>query len=124
MSGRAYVRGWFSQVGLQFGMLGVGDFRLLFVGQGISELGDWMNRVALIVLVHNLTGQPAAIALLMLAQLLPRALILPVGGVLADRWPKRRLMIGTDLLRAIASTGFVLAPALPTPTLALTYIYG
>jgi MFS family permease len=124
MSGRAHVRGWFSQVGLQFGVLGVGDFRLLFLGQGISELGDWMNRVALIVLVHNLTGQPAAIALLMLAQLLPRALILPVGGVLADRWPKRRLMIGTDLLRAIASTGFVLAPALPTPTLALTYIYG
>lgn len=82
-----------------------------------------MNRVALIVLVHNLTGQPAAVALLLLAQLLPRALLLPLGGVLADRLPKRRLMIATDLLRAVAAAGFIIAPALPTPTAAVIYIY-
>jgi hypothetical protein len=54
-----------------------------FIGQGISQLGDWMNRVGLIVLIYQITGQPAAVAALFIAQMIPRALLLPVGGVLA-----------------------------------------
>jgi predicted MFS family arabinose efflux permease len=77
------------------------DYRLLFAGQAISQLGDWMNRVALIVLVYRLTGRQAGVALVMLALLLPRAFVFPFGGVLADRYPKRRLMLTTDLLRAL-----------------------
>lgn len=76
------------------------DYRLLFTGQAISQLGDWMNRVALLVLAYQITGQTVAGALLLLAQLLPRVIITPFGGVLADRYPKRRLMLLTDLLRA------------------------
>lgn len=76
------------------------DFRLLFVGQALSQLGDWINRVALVVLVYQLTGRQAAVALVILAELLPRAIVLPFGGVLADRYPKRRLMLFTDLARA------------------------
>ncbi|MGN6363042.1 MAG: MFS transporter [Thermomicrobiales bacterium] len=77
------------------------DYRLLFTGQAISQLGDWMNRVALIVLVYRLTGRQVGVALVMLALLLPRAFVFPFGGVLADRYPKRRLMLATDLVRAL-----------------------
>jgi len=83
-----------------WGIAKLRDYRLLFTGQAISQLGDWMNRVALLVLAYQITGQTIAGALLLLAQLLPRVIITPFGGVLADRYPKRRLMLLTDLLRA------------------------
>jgi DHA3 family macrolide efflux protein-like MFS transporter len=84
-------------------------FCLLFTGQALSQLGDWMNRVALLVLAYRLTGSPIAVALLQLATLLPRVLVSPFGGVLADRYPKRLLMIALDLLRAILATSLILA---------------
>src|SRR5919199_3661445 len=84
------------------------DFRLLFAGQAISEFGDWINQVALIILVYQLTGQQAAVALVLVAQLLPRAIILPFGGLLADRYPKRRLMLGTDLAQAALAASLLL----------------
>ncbi|HEX5504423.1 MAG TPA: MFS transporter [Thermomicrobiales bacterium] len=84
------------------------DFRYLFLGQAVSQFGDWINKVALIVLVYQLTGRQAAVALVMLAQLLPRAVILPFGGVLADRYPKRDLMLMADLVRAFLATTMIL----------------
>ncbi|MFN8540709.1 MAG: MFS transporter [Thermomicrobiales bacterium] len=83
------------------------DFPLLFLGQAVSQLGDWMNRVALLVLAYALTGQGLAVAIATLAQLLPRAFMLPFGGVLADRFPKRRLMIATDLARALLAASLI-----------------
>jgi predicted MFS family arabinose efflux permease len=83
------------------------DFPLLFVGQAVSQLGDWMNRVALLVLTYALTGQGLAVAVATLAQLLPRAFMLPFGGVLADRFSKRRLMLATDLARAALAISLV-----------------
>ncbi|HET8625993.1 MAG TPA: MFS transporter [Thermomicrobiales bacterium] len=88
--------------------LGQRDFRYLFLGQAVSQFGDWINKVALIVLVYQLTGRQAAVALIMLAQLLPRAVVLPFGGVLADRYPKRDLMLMTDLVRAFLATTLLL----------------
>lgn len=89
------------------GLLGGRDFRLLFTGQLISQFGDWINRVALLVLAYRLTGQGIAVAVVLLAQLLPRVIMLPFGGVLADRYPKRRLMLLTDLLRAALAASLV-----------------
>jgi MFS family permease len=83
------------------------DFPLLFLGQAVSQLGDWMNRVALLVLAYALTGEALAVAAAALAQLLPRAFMLPFGGVLADRFPKRRLMIATDLARAALAASLI-----------------
>ncbi len=85
------------------------NYRLLFVGQALSQLGDWMNRVALLVLAYRLTGSPIAVALLQLATLLPRVLVSPFGGVLADRYPKRLLMIALDLLRALLALSLIFA---------------
>jgi MFS family permease len=83
------------------------DFPLLFLAQAISQLGDWMNRVALLVLAYALTGEGLAVAGAALAQLLPRVFMLPFGGVLADRYPKRLLMIATDLARAALAASLV-----------------
>lgn len=103
--------------------LGGRDFRLFFVGQAASQLGDWMHRVGLIVLIYQLTGQPAAVAALFLAQLIPRALLLPLGGVLADRFPKRRLMLGADLVRASLVLGFIATALLPQSAIRVASIY-
>jgi len=85
------------------------NYRLLFIGQSLSQLGDWMNRVALLVLAYRLTGSPIAVALLQLATLLPRVLVSPFGGVLADRYQKRQLMIALDLLRALLAVSLIVA---------------
>ena len=75
-------------------------FRRLLVSQAASEIGDWMTNVALILLVFRLLDHPAAASLVLLAKLLPRALLYPIGGLLADAFDRRALMIGADVLRA------------------------
>lgn len=85
------------------------NYRPLFIGQSFSQLGDWMNRVALLVLAYRLTGSALAVALLQLATLLPRVFVSPFAGVLVDRYPKRRLMIALDLLRALLASSLVFA---------------
>ena len=85
------------------------NYRLLFIGQSLSQLGDWMNRVALLVLAYRLTGSAIAVALLQLATLLPRVLVSPFGGVFADRYRKRLLMIVLDLLRAVLAVSLIVA---------------
>jgi MFS family permease len=75
------------------------NFRLLFIGQTISQLGDWFNAVAVYALVLDLTGSATAVAWMMIVQFLPVAVVGPVAGVVVDRVDRRRLMIGADLLR-------------------------
>src|SRR3954453_5870022 len=75
------------------------NFRLLFIGQTISQLGDWFNSVAVFALLLDLTGSATAVAWMMIVQFLPVALIGPIAGVVVDRVDRRRLMIATDLLR-------------------------
>lgn len=75
-------------------------FRSLWGAQVVSQCGDWFNSIALYTLILKLTGSPEALGLLMAAQFLPAA----VGGLwlgpLVDRFPRRRLMLISDLLRA------------------------
>jgi MFS family permease len=75
------------------------NFRLLYVGQTISQLGDWFNAVAIYALLLDLTGSATAVAWMMIVQFLPVAVFGPMAGVIVDRVNRRRLMIGTDLLR-------------------------
>src|SRR5438874_7478862 len=75
------------------------NFRLLYIGQTISQLGDWFNAVAVFALLLDLTGSATAVAWMMIVQFLPVALIGPLAGVVVDRVDRRRLMIVTDLLR-------------------------
>jgi MFS family permease len=75
------------------------NFRLLYIGQTISQLGDWFNAVAVYALLLDLTGSATAVAWMMIVQFLPVAVFGPLAGVIVDRVNRRRLMIITDLLR-------------------------
>jgi MFS family permease len=82
------------------------DFRRLYVASVISLGGDWFLLVALLGLVLRLSG-PVAAGLLVAAQEIPFFLMSPVGGVLADRLDRRRLMIVCDVARAVLCVGFL-----------------
>jgi MFS family permease len=84
------------------------NFRLLFVGQMVSQLGDWFNAVAIFALLLDLTGSATAVAWMLIVQFLPVALIGPMAGVVVDRVNRRRLMIGADLVRGVLILGLLL----------------
>ena len=81
---------------------------MLYIGQTISQLGDWFNAVAVYALLLDLTGSATAVAWMMITQLLPIALVGPFAGVIVDRVDRRKLMIGADLLRGCLILGLLL----------------
>ena len=84
---------------------GNANFRWLWFGQSVSQLGDWFNSVALYALLFSLTGSATAVAWMMVVQLLPVAIVGPWAGVIVDRYDRRRIMIAADLIRAVAVLG-------------------
>jgi MFS family permease len=84
------------------------NFRLLFFGQAVSQLGDWFNSVAVYALLLDLTGSATAVAWMMIVQFLPIAIIGPMAGVVVDRVDRRRLMILTDVVRGVVVLGLLL----------------
>jgi MFS family permease len=85
----------------RFGALSEREFRLLWIGQSVSGLGDAMALVALAFAVLERTGRAADLGFLMTAWVVSRTALTLVGGVLADRMSRQSVMIGADLLRAI-----------------------
>ncbi len=84
------------------------DFRLLWFGQIVSQLGDWFNVVALYALLFELTGAATAVAAMMVVQMLPVVVVGPAAGVIVDRFDRKRILIAADLLRGIAALAFLL----------------
>ena len=77
------------------------DFALLFSGQAISVIGDALFPVALAFAVLELSGSPSSLGLVLAAQALPLAAFALVGGVVGDRVSRQRLMLASDLARAV-----------------------
>ena len=77
------------------------DFRLVWFGEGISTLGDQFHMVALTWLTLGLTGSGLALGTVLTAAAVPRAVLMLVGGALSDRIPPRRIMLASNVLRAI-----------------------
>lgn len=75
-------------------------FRRLFLAHGVSRAGDAFNTVALVVLVFQLTGSGVGVAGTVAFEILPVLLLGPVAGVVVDRYPRRRVMVIADLVRA------------------------
>lgn len=94
------------------------NFRMLWFGQIVSQLGDWFNVVALYALLFELTGSATVIAGVMVMQLLPIALVGPLSGVIVDRFNRRRIMIAADLVRGTAVLGLLLVRSPDTVWLA------
>jgi MFS family permease len=88
-----------------FNSLEVPNYRRYFAGQLISLSGTWMQTVAAIWVVLTLTGSGVAVGLTTALQFLPMLLIGAWGGLLADRIPKRRLLMATQALMAIPAVG-------------------
>jgi MFS family permease len=77
------------------------DFGLLWSGQLVSQIGDGLNRVALLWFVYALTGSALKMAVIGLLQTLPAVLLSPVIGVYLDRMQKKWVMIWIDLVRTV-----------------------
>jgi len=77
------------------------DFGLLFAGQTISQIGDSLNKVALLWFVYELTGSALKMTVIGLLQTLPPLLFGPLIGVYLDRFRKKPVMITVDLLRTV-----------------------
>ena len=75
------------------------EFRLLFTGQLISLLGDSFTSVALSFAVLDLTHSATDLGIVLTARAVPLVLFLLVGGVFADRLPRRTMMLGADVVR-------------------------
>lgn len=83
------------------------DFRIVFIGSFVSNIGRWMQNVVLGALAWELTERPSFVSLIVFAQLGPMLLLAIVGGSLADSFDRRRLLIATQVWQAIWT--FVLA---------------
>jgi MFS family permease len=84
------------------------NFRYLWSGQIVSLLGDWFNLIASATLVAELTNSGIAVGGLFVVRMLAQLLVSPFAGVAADRYNRQRLLILTDIGRAITVLGFLL----------------
>jgi MFS family permease len=81
-----------------FASLSIRNYRLYFIGQGISQCGSWMQSIAQGLLVLDLTGSGTALGLVIALQCLPVLLLGPWGGVIADRYSKRQILYITQAI--------------------------
>jgi MFS family permease len=84
------------------------NFRNLWFGQIVSLLGDWFNLIASASLIATLTQSGVAVGGLFVIRMLAPFLISPVAGVFADRYNRKRLLVLTDISRAVIVLGFLL----------------
>ncbi|HXA59885.1 MAG TPA: MFS transporter [Streptosporangiaceae bacterium] len=109
------------------------SLRRLLVALAVSQAGDWLYNLALLVFVYDRTHSVTWTAVTTAARVLPIVLLCPFGGVLADRHDRRRLMIASDLVRvgamvllavvAVAGLPVLLAPLLAAVSTAAAGAY-
>lgn len=98
------------------------NFRCLWIGQIISELGDWFNNIAVLALAMRLTGSGLVVSAVLLSRTVPAVLFGPAAGVLADRFKRRTLLLAADYIRAVLALGFLLVGA--REQMGLAYLFG
>ena len=104
-----------------FQSLGARNFRLFFIGQSISNTGNWLTNVALILFVLRLTGSGLAVGLLAAAQFGPMLFLSAWAGAVADRVDKRRALFVTQALEMAQSVGLAALAFMPHPPLVALY---
>jgi MFS family permease len=97
------------------------DFRLLWTGEMISQVGSQITLVALFVQVYNLTGSSAAVGAVGLVQLVPMVLVSLGFGPQIDLRDRRRILLGAQLGLMLASTLLLAGAYFGNPPLALLY---
>ncbi|HJW95985.1 MAG TPA: MFS transporter [Thermoanaerobaculia bacterium] len=84
------------------------NYRLFFSGQTVSLIGTWITRVATSWLVYRLTKSEWLLGLVAFAGQIPLLILAPFGGVLGDRWDRRRILVVTQILSALQSLALAL----------------
>lgn len=97
-------------------------FRRLVIGLAASQLGDWAYNVALLAYVFERTHSVAWLGATTAARVLPVVVLGPLGGVLTDRFDRRRLMIAADLARAALMGALVMAAWASLPVVVIPAI--
>ena len=97
------------------------NFRLFFIGQSISNTGNWLTNVALTLLVLKLAGTGIAVGFVAACQFGPMLLLSAWGGAVADRSDKRRMLLVTQSLEMLQSIGLAVLAFMPRPPLAGLY---
>ena len=105
-----------------FASFRIRNFRLFFMGQGISQIGNWLTLITQTLLVLDLTGDGVAVGLLVACQFAPVLLLGAWAGLVADRSDKRRLLLIVQV--AAMAQSFVLAGLafMDEPPLAAIYV--
>jgi MFS family permease len=115
-------------LGRSFASLSIPNFRRYFTGQLVSLSGNWMQTIAEIWLILSLTGSGLAVGMTTALQFLPMLIFGAYGGLIADRMPKRQLLLLTQALHMIAPlTMFTLAAEgvlVPWMVFALVFLRG
>src|SRR3954447_22008993 len=81
------------------------SFRHLAAALAASQIGDWLYNVALLTVVYERTGSASWVALTTAARVVPIVVLGPLGGVIADRFDRRRVMVVSDVVRAALMLG-------------------
>jgi len=79
------------------------NYRLFFIGQGISLIGSWMTRLATAWLVYRLTDSAFLLGLVSFAGQAPSLFLPPLAGVWLDRWDRHTVLIATQVLAMVQS---------------------
>jgi MFS family permease len=85
------------------------NYRFTWSGQVVSEVGDHFNNIAVFSLALANTGSGLVVALILIARAIPAVTAGPIAGVLLDRLDRKRIMITSDLARAVIALLFIFA---------------
>jgi MFS family permease len=106
-----------SMIGLWGLLRGNRNYRYTWMGQVVSDIGDWFNNIAVFALVMEKSGSGMVVSGVMLARAIPAVLAGPIAGVALDRFDRKRIMIASDLIRAAVALAFVFTINQPRPWL-------
>lgn len=88
------------------------DFRWFFAGQGVSQIGTWLQMIATSWLVYHLSGSTLLLGVAAFAQQIPFLVLAPVAGVFVDRFDRRRLLMVTNSIAALQASAMFAVVAL------------
>src|SRR6266581_3972471 len=90
-------------------------FRALLAGLAVSQAGDWLYNIALVTLVYQRTGSAIWAGVTTAARIVPMVVLGPFGGIVADRFDRRRVMVACDLIRLALMLALALVAAANLP---------
>lgn len=84
------------------------NYRRFWLSGVISQAGDWFNYIGIFVLLTRLTGSGEAVSWFLIAKFIPTTVLGPAAGVIADRFHRKIILVGCDLVRALVVIGYLL----------------